>query len=52
MNLFETNATVNETLASYDDTDLQLSVEIVGWDFNLLKIENIENSEFVVQFLI
>jgi hypothetical protein len=47
MNLIEANATVNETLASYDGTDLQLPDEIAGWDFNLPEIENIEKSEFV-----
>ena len=47
MNLIEANAAVNETLASYDGTDLQLPDEIAGWDFNLPEIEYIEKSEFV-----
>lgn len=47
MNLLEANVAVNETLASYNDTDLELPEEIAGWDFNLPEIENIENSEFV-----
>ena len=47
MNLIEANATVNETLASYDGTDLQLPDEITGCDFNLPKIGYVENFEFV-----
>lgn len=47
MNLLEANAAVTETLASYNDTDLELPEEIAGWDFNLPEIENIEKSEFV-----
>lgn len=47
MNLIEANTAVNETLESYDDTNLSLPEEITGWDFNLPKIEYIENSEFV-----
>lgn len=47
MNLLEANAAVTETLASYNDTDLELPEEIAGWDFNLPEIEYIEKSEFV-----
>lgn len=47
MNLLEANAAVTETLASYNDTDLEFPEEIAGWDFNLPEIENIEKSEFV-----
>ena len=43
MNLLDANATVEEVLAGYGEGDLQLPDEITGWDFELPRIENIEN---------
>ena len=41
MNLIDANATVEETLASYDDADLHIPEEFAGWDFKLPEIENV-----------
>lgn len=45
--LLDANSVVEETLASYDDVDLQLPEEIANMDFDLPEIENIDNLNLV-----